>query len=441
VKIRANRSDEPRANPRQRFERGHLPDKRAALRIAVVITAVDDDVRVLGEHLRRGWHHALGKRALQLLLAGVLSPHVPHVRTCLVELRVDVVVPVVLVPVLLVRVVLDGRLVSQDQHLERIENIARPILQEASDSERAPKGARRCNVLASNSTSRLGAHPIAAQALTGLAETCPVGIRSLIPMYLAFVDESGNVGLPGSRTYTLGCLFLDADAWPDAFDRMIALRRELRNRYGLPVRAELKANYLLRGKGPLWPLNLSEQERHEIYLEMMRVQAGLGYKTYAIVINKQELANRGHNENAREVAWEFLVQRLERLTTTSHPQTTVMIVHDEGESAVVRKIARKARRAGTAGSAFGTGYLNVPARLLVDDPVPRDSRQSYFVQLADLSAYAAFRRIHPPPARHVPIVPQTMWDELGAATYTEANYLARLDHPADPPGIVSWPRV
>jgi Protein of unknown function (DUF3800) len=118
-----------------------------------------------------------------------------------------------------------------------------------------------------------------------------------------------------------------------------------------------------------------------------------------------------------------------------------MVVHDEGETAVVRKIARKARRAGSAESAFGTGQLDRPARLLVDDPVSRDSKQSYFIQLADLSAYAAFRRIHPPPPRHVPIVPQGMWDELGAAVYTDANYLARLDHPADPPGIVSWPRV
>jgi hypothetical protein len=73
--------------------------------------------------------------------------------------------------------------------------------------------------------------------------------------------------------------------------------------------------------------------------------------------------------------------------------------------------------------------------------VPRDSRQSYFVQLADVSAYAAFRRIHPPPQRLTPIVPQGMWDELGAAIYEDANYLARLDHPEDPPGIVSWPRI
>jgi hypothetical protein len=260
-------------------------------------------------------------------------------------------------------------------------------------------------------------------------------------VYLAYVDESGNAGLPGSRTYTLGCLFLDVDEWPDAFDDMIAFRRSLRDMYGLPVRAELKANYLLRGKGPLWRLDLTETQRYEIYREMMRIQAGLGFQTYAVVINKQELANRGRDENAREVAWEFLLQRVERLTTTTQPQTTAMLVHDEGEGAVIRKITRKARRAGSAGSAFGTGHLDRPARLLVDDPVSRDSRQSYFLQLADLSAYAAFRRIHPPPPRHVPIVPQGMWDELGAAIYTDANYLARLDHPAGPPGIVSWPRV
>lgn len=258
-------------------------------------------------------------------------------------------------------------------------------------------------------------------------------------MYLAYVDESGNIGLPGSRTFTLACLFLAGDNWPDAFDQMIDLRRSLHRRYRLPVRAEVKANYLLRGKGPLWKLRLTEVERYEIYRSMMNVQVSLGLQTYAIVINKQELAQRGRDENAREVAWEFLLQRLERLTTTTH--TPAMIIHDEGEGAAIRKIARKARRVGSAGSAFGTGHLDRPVRLLVDDPVSRDSRQSYFIQLADLSAYAAFRMIHPPPQRHTQIVPQGMWAELGGAIYTDANYLARLDHPADLPGIVSWPRV
>jgi len=258
-------------------------------------------------------------------------------------------------------------------------------------------------------------------------------------MYLAYVDESGNLGSPGSRTYTLGSVFLEAEHWPEKFDEMIEFRRGLYREFRVPVRAELKANYLLRGKGPLWPLRLSEADRHDIYRQMMWVQETIELQTFAIVINKTELEARGRGESAREVAWEFLIQRLERLSTTT--RTPLMLVHDEGEGAAVRKIARKARRIGSAGSAFGTGHLDRPARLLIDDPVSRDSKQSYFIQLADVSAYAAFRRIHPPPPRLVPIVPQEMWDALGGAMYSDANYLSRLDHPQDPDGIVSWPRV
>jgi Protein of unknown function (DUF3800) len=97
-------------------------------------------------------------------------------------------------------------------------------------------------------------------------------------------------------------------------------------------------------------------------------------------------------------------------------------------------LARKARRAGSAGSAFGTGSLKRPARLILDDPVPRKSHESYFIQLADLDAYAAFRKLYAPTPRPVNIVPQNMWDELGTAAFAKVNALS-----GGPPGIVSWP--
>jgi hypothetical protein len=135
-------------------------------------------------------------------------------------------------------------------------------------------------------------------------------------------------------------VFFDVDRWPDVFDAMIEFRRTLAGDYGVPVRTELKANYLLRGKGPLWRFNLPEADRHAIYLAMMKVQEALELQTFAIVVNKTELAARGHGENPREVAWEFLLQRIERLTTTTH--TPAMLVHDEGEAAAVRKITEGA---------------------------------------------------------------------------------------------------
>lgn len=240
------------------------------------------------------------------------------------------------------------------------------------------------------------------------------------------MDESGDSGSGGSRTYSLSCVLVDGDHWPDRFDRLIGFRRHLRDVFGLPVRAELKANHLLRNAGAFRKLGLSESARFAIYRQTMRVHAKLGFRTFAILVNKANHPNR----TADDLAWEYMLQRLERFSTKGNE--LVLLVHDEGNALAIRKLARKARRAGTAGSMLGTGVLNVPFSGLLDDPVSRDSRQSYFLQLADLSAYAAFRRHYPPPRRPVQIVPELMWEELGDAIHWQAN----MFKPKDPRGIV-----
>jgi hypothetical protein len=252
-----------------------------------------------------------------------------------------------------------------------------------------------------------------------------------VAVYFAYIDESGDTGAAGSRTYALACVLVPVATWPDVFDRTIEFRRRLRDIFGVPVRAELKANYLLRNGGPLRPLSLSESARFAIYRQMMRLQPKLGFRTFAILVNKQNHPNR----TADDLAWEYTLQRLERFSTQDQPGVThlVLIVHDEGNVHAVRALARKSRRAGGAGSRFGTGHMRLPFGGLLDDPVPRDSKQSYFLQMADVAAYAAFRRYYPPPARPVQIVPQSMWDELGDARHHQANMYSS---PSGPPGIV-----
>jgi hypothetical protein len=156
-------------------------------------------------------------------------------------------------------------------------------------------------------------------------------------------------------------------------------------------------------------------------------------KAFAVVIDKKEAREQiGGRRPASDIAWEFLLQRLER----SFRQSEVAVVHDEGDAKTIRRRARKARRAGVAGSAFGTGMLRVPFRNLWDDPVSRESRQSYFLQLADLNAYAAFRRLHPPPEGPGKIVPERMWEFLGDAQMTVVRNTTRYP---GPPAIVPWP--
>lgn len=251
-------------------------------------------------------------------------------------------------------------------------------------------------------------------------------------MHIAYVDDSGNPGMPGSQTFCLGCVLVDSARWPDVFDEVIEFRRFLRDRFRLPVRAEVKANYLLQNKGPFRSLNLGESARFAIYRGFMRLQAKLELQIFAIVIRKDLLAEKSLSVDPRHVAWQYLFQRLERFT--SNGATQVMVMHDEGDGGLARKLLRKARRVGSAGTKFGTGSLKRPARLLLDDPVARRSHESYFIQLADLVAYAAFRRTCPPPLRAVQICPSTMWDELGKARLAAVNRLS-----GGPPGIVVWP--
>jgi hypothetical protein len=258
-------------------------------------------------------------------------------------------------------------------------------------------------------------------------------LSSVCGVYVAYVDESGDDGIRGSRSYALGCVLVESSHWASTFDQLIAFRRFVRSRYRVPVRAELKANYLLRNGGPLRDNPLSERARFSLYRGMIRLQPKLGMSTFAVVVDKAEVVTKFAGSRASsDIAWEYLLQRLER----SFQGIEVLIVHDEGDALAVRSRARKARRAGTAGSAFGTGLLSVPFRNLLDDPVPRDSRQSYFLQMADLVAYAGFRRLYAPPARDVQIVPQTMWDELGTARVARVRNINRYPGPL---GIVPGP--
>lgn len=69
---------------------------------------------------------------------------------------------------------------------------------------------------------------------------------------------------------------------------------------------------------------------------------------------------------------------------------------------------------------------------MIDDPIPRRSDRSYFIQLADLVAYAAFRAVVPPGGGIARVCPEHMWDEIGEATHVAVSGLK----PRSRPGIV-----
>lgn len=161
-------------------------------------------------------------------------------------------------------------------------------------------------------------------------------------------------------------------------------------------------------------------------------------RAFAIFVDKRELAVRGRLSSTRELAWNSLFQRLSKLHDHDRPgeKSPILLVHDEGEDLTIRKLARRARRYLTAGSAYGTGPIRLSARWLLDDPVSRQSHHSLFIQCADLVAYAATKHLIPGGRRQTRVCPPSAWSQLGPACYEEANSLARRMDPTLPPGIV-----
>jgi len=239
---------------------------------------------------------------------------------------------------------------------------------------------------------------------------------------MAYVDETGDTGNPATKQgasscYVLGCVLIDLADWPAAFDELLSFRKGLRNTFRIPMRAELKANYLIRNGGALRNLGLTPSQRQYIYRENLRVLQRLPARAFAIVTDKGRMGVSG--KACFDITWEMLLQRLER--TCHYEDTSLMISHDEGENDAVRRWVRKARRHLTAGSAHGTGVLHNKADRILDDPIPRDSQHSYMIQLADLVAYAGWRSYMAPSRAVAQVVPQSTWNHVGPATHTAVN--------------------
>lgn len=245
-----------------------------------------------------------------------------------------------------------------------------------------------------------------------------------VPVLIAYVDESGDTGDPtlsgSSSCFALGCVLVEVDDWPDAFNALLDHRRRLRDTFGVLLRDEIKANYLIRGSGDIARHGLSPHARHRIYRSQLRTLSHLPARAFGVVTDKQRTGWTG--TTCFDETWLTLLQRLER-TTHYEGKKPLLIIHDEGENDAVRKLVRKARRRITAGGRYGGSFTNAIDRL-IDDPSPRSSNHSFFIQLADLVAYAGWRTHMPPGKGAARVCPANMWDNLGAATHKRVNSLA-----------------
>lgn len=254
-------------------------------------------------------------------------------------------------------------------------------------------------------------------------------------MYLVYFDESGDSGLTNSPSqyFALAGVIAHEDYWLILLNDLIDFRRYLKSTYGLPMRVELRANSLIHKKKEFRALSISRKDRLMIFqeaLKFLHTHSEL-LQVFAIVIDKGKVKKKGID--IRTLAWEYALQRVQN-TLESFSDGLVeehaVIFPDEGHHFLIRKLIRKMRRHNYVPSFYGGASRKILTERIIEDPNDRLSHESYLIQLADLSAYAAARHVFP-----IQLVNATYWDLVGAARMTAVNRLR-----GGPPGIVLWPK-
>lgn len=212
-----------------------------------------------------------------------------------------------------------------------------------------------------------------------------------IRMHIAYYDEAGDDGFPkySSPLFVLTVLYLHYMNWKPAFEQVQDFRRKLRSSYGLPVKTEMHAKYFMLNKDPYTALKLSDQTRIDIVGLFCDLIASLDVRIINIAIVKPRILKQDYE--VLDTALKYSVQRIENdLKPAVDAQNKFLIITDEGRVGKMRKTTRRVQRINYIPSKFGASSYRSDIRALIEDPLPKNSAESHFIQLADVVAQIVY---------------------------------------------------
>lgn len=221
-------------------------------------------------------------------------------------------------------------------------------------------------------------------------------------MYLMYVDESGDPGVPSpngnspTRFFCLTGLVVHELSWSSTHLELLRFRHWLKRKYGVYLDDELHTAELLTKPRNL-PQSLSRLPKHE-RLAIVRHHADAiarltNVRLINIIVDKQH-SEQSHTNFRR--AWYALFQRFENTMSRGNFPNAVndddrgLVFPDNTDAAVLKGHLDAMRERNTLLVRQRDGSREVidePIRLLIEDPVCRDSKHSYFVQAADCAVY------------------------------------------------------
>lgn len=267
---------------------------------------------------------------------------------------------------------------------------------------------------------------------------------------LFYVDESYD-----QQRFCLSAIGIRHVDWRDCFQRVRQHRAVLKQDHGIYLRKEIHAQEFVSGRGRISSGVISKHDRSRIFDGLLRLVASL---PNVLVINIcLETAGR---KNPQLDAWDRLLNRIERTllemerrelplrkelltklpddfpesmrtsleTRLNAYRSRALIFADEGREPEITKAFRKMNVFNPIPSQFGawggsSKTKNIPVERIIEDPIFKQSHQSYFVQLADCVAFSLLKR---------EVAPTPLIKKYGIHRMFERNMSGVCFRPASP---------
>lgn len=208
-------------------------------------------------------------------------------------------------------------------------------------------------------------------------------------MYIAYFDETGDDGFPSfsSELFVLTSIYMHHQYWKDNYNKTLDFRRMLKRDFGLPVKLEFHTKHFLTDKNPYRLYSFSNNDKKDIVFRFADFISGLNVEIVNVVINKKNIFSPQYP--VLENALTFNIQRIENTLRNHSEKEMFLVITDEGRVGKMRKITRKIQKINYIPSKFGSPYRQEIERL-IEDPLPKQSNESYFIQIADFVSYIVF---------------------------------------------------
>ena len=212
-------------------------------------------------------------------------------------------------------------------------------------------------------------------------------------MYISYLDETGDDGYPqySSGIFTLTAFYLHYQNWKTLYDLVYSFRKQLKEDYNFPVKLEMHTKKFLLNKNPYRRHSFSNDERLEIMDLFSKMIAALDGKIVNVAIIKNNITNADYK--VLDKAMTYLVQRIENDLTGADPMNRFMMISDPGRIGKMKKTTRRIQRINFIPSKMHPGSYRKEIKTLIEDPLEKDSKESYFIQIADFVSFIVYQYV------------------------------------------------